>query len=176
MNLFQLSELLRASLERALGSAQVHLGPPQVGDTPDRQPEIYVIAVGYEDFGGVTLEGSQISLRPLVVDSQAKGFAEERPGRLVVEVLVLALDYQQMHKLCGVIAIQTLRVLESAHVVILSEAPKKGGHMRFTDFHTSLFNSKYSSEPLAKRQPYSGKLIFHLDGFLHVQAMQPDPR
>ncbi|MEA3334300.1 MAG: hypothetical protein U9R25_00205 [Chloroflexota bacterium] len=175
MNMIQLAKQLRASLERVFGSAAlVRLGPPQVDEIPDRRAVVFVIPIGYRDFGGVTADGARITRRPAALDSPAEGFAEERPGRLVVEIRCLAADYQQMHKLCSAIGVQVLRVLESTRTVTLSQAPDDAGYLRFADFQASLYEQAFSSEPLERRQPHSARLVFHLDGFLHVQMKDPN--
>lgn len=173
MNMIQFSEELRISLERALGSAaHVRLDPPQMEETPDQRAIVYVIPICFQDLGGITVDGARISRRALTGEAPAAGFAEERPGRLIVEVRCLVADYWQLHELCSVVGVEALRCLESTRTVTLSEAPHDGGHLRFTDFQVSLHEERFISEPVEERRPYWARLIFHLDGFLHVRVIR----
>jgi hypothetical protein len=173
MNMIQLGDQLKIALERALGStAHVFLGPPQKEEIPEQQAAVYVMPAGYQDLGGITLDGAQIGRRPLAGQVPAAGFAEERPGRVIVEVGCLVSDYRQLHELCSVIGVEALRSLESTRAVTLSEAPDDGGYLRFADFQASLHEERFICEPFEQEHPYWARLIFHLDGFLHVQVVR----
>jgi len=181
MNLDPIEALLLPSLKRLLGrKVDVVPGPAAAPALGGMRPMVFVHARSFADGGGITPEGDRVARRPLR-EGRMKGFAEERPGRIVIEVTCLAQAYRTVKDLSGVISPQVLRSLESLTELAVGKLPNGQARLTFADFAASLAGAEFRREGDDDIAWHVGRLVFHLEGFLHVRVtgrggLAPKPR
>lgn len=161
MNLDRIEDVIVPSLKRLLGRkvavVQGPLASPKLGGM---QPMVFVHAAAFEDDGA----GERRPVR----EGRYRGFAEERPGRIVVEVSCLSAAYATMKDLCTAISPQVLRSLEYEREFEVGQLPNRTVRLAFRDFTAGLARSDYVRVDEGEVSYHLARLEFHLEGFLHV--------
>jgi hypothetical protein len=168
MNLDRVEALLVPPLKRLFGrKVQVVAGPVSSPALAGMQSMVFVHARTFLDGDGITREGAHVARRPLT-EGRLKGFAEERPGRIVVDVTCLAQAYSTVKDLSGVISPLVLRSLESVTEIPVGALPNSSVRLVFADFAASLAGAEFVRHEEGDLAWHLGRLSFNLDGFLHV--------
>lgn len=169
MNLGLLEGLLLPAVQRAVASrATARAGPPVRGPTTGMKFDVWVHAARFEDLGGVTPEGARAARHPVRVDSRRRGFAEERPARIHIEITCTGPVHAGVQEICGLIPPPVLLALETMAPPELSGSDGGGVDLRFGDF-TAAVASVTSQHIQTDRGAYFiGMVGFQLEGFLHV--------
>ena len=183
MNLDPIEALLLPPLKRLLGrKVEVVPGPAASPALGGMRPMVFVHARSFTDRDGITREGGRITRRP-VTEGRLKGFAEERPGRIVVEVTCLAQAYRTVKDLSGAISPQVLRSLESVREFSAGELKNRSVRLAFADYSACLAGAEFVRHEEDDLAWHVGRLSYHLDGFLHVTVTnrggllkKPSPR
>lgn len=116
----------------------------------------------------MTLDGVAIARRAVGSGESTSGFAEERPGRIVVDVICTAPAYRQMQRLSAPATTSVLLALETLRSIPLAGSGTQEVNLDFANISPSLHSCTYRKETADDRDRFSGELRFHLDGFLHV--------
>lgn len=170
MDLGLIESQVQAALRRSLGPAAVVLcGPPVSGPTTCLRAEVFVHAVAFQDFGGVTAEGAHSARRPWSPVAGASGYAEERPGRIVVEVTCVTASLRQAQRLCGQLAAPLLVALETLPAPVLAGRHGDALELRFADSQAVLAAVQASRLVDGAVVCHHGRIVVHLDGFLHLR-------
>lgn len=164
-------KFLEDRLKRLLGK-QILLtrGPfvaPKFGGI---RPEVYFHVSKFEDFGGVTADGAFIARRLVKGTSTLKGFAEERPGRMIVTVTCLSGSYDILQEVLKTVSPSVLLGLEQVPGFSLGSLPGDAVQLRFDEFNACLSSADLRSESSEEFPYFRGTLIFHLNGFIHVRV------
>ncbi len=164
-------KLLEARLKRVLGK-QILLtrGPFVVSKFGGIRPEVYFHVSKLEDFGGITVDGAKISRRSVKGPSSLKGFAEERPGRIIVTVTCLSGSYDILQEVLKTISPSVLLGLEQVPGFSLGSVQGDAVQLRFDDFQACLASAELDSEANEKFSYFCGNLVFYLDGYIHVRV------
>ncbi len=164
---------LEARLKRLLGK-QVLLtrGPLVVSQFSGIRPEVYFYVSKLEDFGGITAEGAVIARRAVKGPSPFKGFEEERPGRMIVQVICLSSSYDILQELLRMVLPSVLLGLEAVPGFSLGSLPRDTVQLRFDEFRACLVSAEVNAESGGEYSYLRGTLVFHLDGFIHVRVTE----
>lgn len=166
-----IEKILEDRLKRVLGK-QILLtrGPFVVPNFGGIRPEVYFHVSKLEDFGGVTADGARIARRSVKGPSTLKGFAEERPGRMILTVTCLSGSYDILQEVLRTVSPSVLLGLEQAPGFSLGSLPGDTVQLRFDEFNACLASADLRSENSEKFSYFLGSLIFHLNGFIHVHV------
>lgn len=171
MNMEKIDSLLVTRLRRVLKrEARLVKGPPGLTATAWFKPEVFVHSSTFEDFGGATPEGTHTARRTVTLPPSFKGFAEERPGRIVVEIHCFAAAYALVQKLCALITPTALLALELLPEIPLVATLDNSVQLTFTDFSAHIQTSSFSCNQKEEVLYYCGHTVFYLNGFLHVKV------
>jgi hypothetical protein len=169
MNLGVIEAQLLPAVRRAVGSrAAVRAGPPVYGPVTGMKFDVWVHAARFEDLGGVTAEGAVTARRPLRLPSGQRGFAEERPARIVLEVTCTGPTCEGVQSIYGDLPPPVLLALETMPHPELSGLPNGSITLRFADFGAVTGSAAIVHRMAGDASYFAGILAFHLDGFLHV--------
>ncbi len=164
-------KLLEDRLKRLFGKKiLLTRGPFVVSKFGGIRPEVYFHVSRLEDFGGMTVDGAKISRRSVKGPSSLKGFAEERPGRLIVTVTCLSGSYDILQEVLKTISPSVLLGLEQVPGFSLGSLQGDAVQLRFDDFQACLASAELDSETNEKFSYFRGTLIFHLNGYIHVRV------
>ncbi len=164
-------KLLEARLKRLFGkNILLTRGPFVVSKFGGIRPEVYFHVSKLEDFGGITVDGANISRRSVKGPSTLKGFAEERPGRMIVTVTCLSGSYDILQEVLKTISPSVLLALEQVPGFSLGPSQSDAVQLRFDDFQACLASAELNSETTEKFSYFRGTLIFHLNGYIHVRV------
>jgi len=168
MNLDSIESLLVPPFQRLFrGKVDVFQGPAAPPALGGMRPALHVHASRFEDFGGVTDDGAHIARRP-AKEGRFRGFAEERPGRIVVEISCLATRYATVQEICATVSPLALRTLESKETFALGELANRSVRLSFADFTAHLSRAEFERKQEKDFALHCGRLEFHLNGFLHA--------
>jgi len=168
MNFDGIESRLVADLQRSLGrGVAVRAGPEVTLALGGMEPTVFVHAARFDDAGGVTAEGAHISRRP-VRDGRRSGIAEERPGRISVEVVCIAAAYKTVKELSTTIAPVSLLALTRERQVLVGDSGKGAVRLKFSDFTASIASAETCVRVENDLRYHRGQLRLRLDGFLHV--------
>ena len=171
MNMEKIESLLVTRLKRVLKrDARLVKGPPVLSAAAWFKPEVFVHSSTFEDFEGLTPEGTHTARRVVTLPPSFKGFAEERPGRILVEIYCFAATYALVQKLCALITPTALLSLESLPEIPLADTLNDSVKLTFTDLSAHIKTSSFSYKQQEENLCYFGHTVFHLDGFLHVKV------
>jgi hypothetical protein len=169
MNLGVIEARLLPAVRRVVGSrAAVRAGPPVVSAVTGMKFDVWVHAARFEDFGGVTAAGAATARRPVRLAGGQRGFSEERPGRIVVEIICTGPTCDGVQELCGDLAPALLLALETMPHPELAGSPAGGTSLRFADFGAVTGSAAIALRTAGDAAYFAGVIAFHLDGFLHV--------
>ena len=164
-------KLLEDRLKRLFGKKiLLTRGPFVLSKFGGIRPEVYFHVSKLEDFGGITVDGAKISRRSVKDRSSLKGFAEERPGRLIVTVTCLSGSYDILQEVLKTISPSVLLGLEQVTGFSLGSLQGDAVQLRFDDFQACLASAELDSETNEKFSYFRGTLVFHLNGFIHVRV------
>jgi hypothetical protein len=167
MNLDRIESALVPSLKRFLGrKIEVVAGPVFSPPLGGMQPMVFVHAQSFEDGGGVTPEGARTARRP-VSEKRNKGYAEERPGRILLEITVLARVYDTVKRLCHGLSPFVLRALAAEEEYPVGELKNRSVRLAFADFEVNIGSAAFDRVEEAEVVYHAGRLTFRLDGYLH---------
>jgi len=174
MDLGPIETRVQAALQRSIGPGAVLMcGPPVGGPTTGLRAEVFVHAVGFQDFGGITAEGARSARRPWSPVAGASGYAEERPGRIVVEVTCVTASLRLTQRLCGQVAAPLLVTLETLPALVLAGHHGEAQELRFADSHAVLAAVRASRQVDGAVVCHQARIVVHLDGFLHLRLAVP---
>ena len=164
---------IEAFVERRLRQAvgkrvRITRGPVVLAKSGALRPEIFIHAANLEDFKGVTADGAHTTRRPAKGPGTFWGYQEERPGRIVLVVSCMAGTYETTQELCKSILPAALLSLETLPRTLLGSLLDDSVHIHFDDFVPSLYSAEFGVGVNEGNSIYSGRLVFHLDGFIHV--------
>lgn len=162
------AELLPAVRRAVAGHVAVRAGPPMYGASTGLKFDVWVHAARFEDLGGITAEGAVTGRRPVRLPSNLRGFAEERPARIVVEVTCTGPTCAGVQTVCGSVPPAVLLALETMPHPELSSLPIGRSILRFADFTATVSASALSHRLDGEAAYFVGVVSFRLDGFLHV--------
>jgi hypothetical protein len=169
MNLGVIEEPLLPAVKRAVGArAAVRAGPPVLGPVTGMKFDVWVHAARFEDFGGVTADGAVTARRPIRLPSGQRGFAEERPARIVVEVTCIGPTRDGVQAICGDLPPAVLLALETMPHPELAGLPNGSIALRFADFGAVTGAAAIEHRTSGEASYFAAVIAFHLDGFLHV--------
>jgi hypothetical protein len=134
---------------------------------------VFVHALRFEDYGGVTLDGARTGRQP-VRKGRVAGFTEARPGRIVIEVVAVATPLARVQALAGRITPAVLLALAGERSFSMGESANRLVSLRFTDFSPSLALAETSRVVEDDVEYHTGRLVFHLEGFLHLLVTKQD--
>jgi hypothetical protein len=175
MNLGIIESRLLPAVERAIaGRAGVRAGPPLLSSVTGLKFDVWVHAARFEDFGVVTADGAVIARRPVEFEPNLSGFAEERPGRITIEITCTGPNLGQVQAICGDVPPEVLIELETMPYPALSTSPDESVILRFADFNPAVGSATFSSHGDGDAFYYVGVVTFRLDGFLHVTVTRPN--
>jgi hypothetical protein len=171
MNLGVIEAHLLPGVQRMVGKqGRVLAGPPLYSAATGIRAEVWVHAARFEDRDGVTLDGVRTARRPLRLPSGVRGFEEERPALIVLEVTCTGPTLASVQWLCGAIPPVVLPVLETMPHPELSSLPNGSVALRFANFTAALSGVEVSHRAVGDATFFAGLLTFRLNGFLHVRV------
>jgi len=130
--------------------------------------EVWVHALRFEDLSDPSTTGPLGTRRSLELTGGELGFAEERPGRIAIEITCTGHAYDTLGEICAAIPPAVLIALETMPDPILAGLPDGSVVFRFGD-RTSALGSAMTSRPAIGDATYfSAAMEFHLEGHLHV--------
>jgi hypothetical protein len=144
----------------------VVVGPRTPSSTAWAKPEIYVQLSRFDDWEGVSVEGARTARRPL--PDSTPGYAEERPGRIVLEIEVCASAYAHVQGIRETLVAPMLSHLESIDAMTVSAAART--KIVFRDFVPVLDQFAVVLHADGDGVLYSGRIRFNFDGFMHVRV------
>lgn len=175
VNLGVIESRLLPAVERAVAArAGVRAGPPLVSAVAGLKFDVWVHAARFEDFGGVTVEEAVIARRPVQFKPNLRGFAEERPGRITIEITCTGPSLSHVQAICGALPPEVLIELETMPYPDLSVLSDESVILRFADFNPALRSVTFSSHSVGDAFYFTGVVTFRLDGFLHVTLTRPN--
>jgi hypothetical protein len=170
MKLGAIETLLLPAARRAVGQlASVHAGPPVITPATGLKPQVFLHAARYEDLGGVTADGARVARRPLRLPANLEGYAVERPARLVVEATCFGPTHELLGRLCAELTPALLLGLETLPDPVLAVLSNDSVRLQFADFSAVLRSAETHWRREGDAAYYVARLVFHLDGFLHVR-------
>ncbi len=174
MTLEAIERLVIASLHGVLGDqADVRQGP--VGTLPlgGLRETIFAHAVRFDDHRGIAGDGSGVGRRR-VRRGRVAGIAEERPGRVVIEVTTIATAHARVLALSRRISPTVLLALASEREFHVGESANRLATLTFSDFSPSLDQSETRRTEEGDVAYHTGRLVFHLEGTLHILLTRQD--
>ena len=174
MTLEAIERLVVTSLSRVIGQ-QADVRPGPVGPLPlgGMRETIFAHAVRFEDHRGIAADGARIGRRR-VRKGRVAGIAEERPGRVVIEVSTLATAHARVQALSRLISPTVLLALASEREFNVGESANRLASLTFSDFSPSLNSSESRRMEDGEVAYHAGRLVFHLEGTLHVLLTRQD--
>jgi hypothetical protein len=169
MNLGAIESRLLPAVQKAVaGHAVARAGPPVRSTVTGMKFDVWVHAASFQDLGRLTAEGAATARRPVRLGTNLRGFAEERPARIVIEITCTGPTAAGVQTVCGAVPPAVLLALETMPHPELSSLPNESVLLRFADF-TAAVSAATTSHCLAGDAGYfEGVVTFQLDGFLHV--------
>lgn len=168
MNFDGIETRLLADLKRTLGrGASVIAGPAVTPVLGGMEPTVFVHAGRFIDNGGVTADGARVTRRP-VREGRRSGIAEERPGRICVDVTCVATAYKTVKDLSTLIAPRSLLSLTVAREFPVGQLANGSVKIAFADFAPSIALSESFVKEETDFRYHAQRLVFQLDGFLHT--------
>lgn len=165
--------LLRALRARIGGDIDWSAGPPWRGHATGLRAQVFVHAAGYSDAGGVTADGAHTARQPVTLPGGVSGFAEQRPGRIDIEVSCLCAQHAQAQQLAGLAVPVLLEALETLAPPLLSDPLDTTRRLRFAD-HSAHLHAQRSQRVLHDCVAAAEVVLtLRLDGFLHVLMARP---
>lgn len=172
MRLGDIETHLEAALHAVVGNmATIWRGPPIIRTSTGLKPELFIHATRFLDMGGAGQDGGRITRRPLTV---GRGYAEERPVHIDVEITCISPAYELLLDMCAVTTPPVLTALQTLPPPLLAGLPETGVELRFADFVAAPQSSETYYREMPNGAWYEGKLVFRLDGFLHIRLARPD--
>jgi hypothetical protein len=169
MNLGVIEGQLLPAVRRAVGSrAAVRPGPAVYTSVTGMKFDVWVHAARFEDLGGVTADGAATARRPVRLPPGQRGFAEERPARIVLEVTCTGPTCEGVQSICGDLPPAVLLALETMPHPELSGLPNGSITLRFADFGAVTGGAAVTHRTGGDASYFAGVITFHLNGFLHV--------
>lgn len=169
MNLGPIETLLTEKLRRLLRKqAEVIAGPVFPLALGGMQETVFVHAARFEDHDGITADGATIARRPIRI-GRYSGFAEERPGLVVVEATCIATTYSRVKALCEEITPEILLALACEREYEVGASDNRRSSLKFTDFQAYLNRVETIRREDDDVVFHLERLVFHIKGALHVQ-------
>jgi hypothetical protein len=137
------------------------------------RPEIYLQLSTFYDSEGFTDDGAHCVRRP--VDSDSRSYAEERPGRIVLEVEICASEYAHVQRIRERLLAPLLSHLETLRELQVSSAVDGSTALVFRDFVATVDHFSIVAHPEDDAVLYAGQIGVNFDGFLHVQVRVDAP-
>ncbi len=164
-----LGKKLGTELRKVLGrTVEVVEGPYQPPPLGGLRSMLFVAVDSFVDHGGITQEGARSAPAPIPGGTVA-GVREERPGRMTVTIACVSLSFPAVQELCATAAPAGLEVLAGVRSISLGSTEDRTCTLEFRDISASLHAVTFRTEPDKDRPFYLGSIVFHLDGFLHVE-------
>jgi len=169
VNLAVIESHLRPAVQSAVGDlATVRLGPPVLSTVTGMRFEVWVHAQRFEDLSSIPTTGAVSARRPLELVGDVHGFAEERPGRIHVEITCTGPAYDTLATICAAIPPAVLPVLETMPHPLLASLPDESVTLRFGDCTAAVHSAITLRRTVEDASYFSALLDFRLDGFLHI--------
>ena len=169
MNLGIVEDYLLRALQSRLGTdVEMRAGPAFCGPATGLRAQVFVHAVAFSDFGGVTAEGARTSRQPVALDGGASGFTEQRPGAIDIDVSCICAQHGQAQVLAGLVVPVLLEALETLAPPLLSDPADATRRLRFGDHQAhvrALRSLRLVHDCVGAAQVV---LSLRVDGFLHV--------
>ena len=161
----QLEKRLRKILDKDI---LLSIGPFVIRKYTGIQPEVNIHAGKLTDFEGRMEDGAMVARKPVQGPSSYKGFEEDRPGRIEISITCTTGNYKLLQDICSQLSISVLAELQMLPKIPLGVSKKDTEKLEFVDFNKSLHSIKFTYEDGTDHAFFKGKLIFHLNGFIHV--------
>ncbi|MEJ2595254.1 MAG: hypothetical protein P8100_09060 [bacterium] len=161
----QLEKRLRKILDKDILLSK---GPFVVKKYTGIQPEVNIHAGKLIDFEGRMDDGARVARKPVQGHSTFKGFEEDRPGRIKIAITCTSGNYKLLQNICSKLSVSVLSELQLLPKIPLGASGKDTEKLEFVDFTKTLHRIKFTHEQGADHAFFKGKLIFHLNGFIHV--------
>ena len=169
MNLNPVEALLVRNLQQTLKKqADVHIGFPTGKSLAWAMPEVFVRASSFDDLSETDNPDNGIARRAVEFKKSFKGFVEERPSRIAVNIDCISSSYQHTQKLCENVLAASMPVLQALPHILLSANPGQSVKLVFKDFNCSLNSYLLDVLEIEESIHYCGRLKFNMDGFLEV--------
>lgn len=169
MNLGIFEDHLLPVVRAAVASrARAHAGPPVRIATTGMKFDVWVHAIRFEDRDGLTGEGARTSRRPVTVAGGLRGYAEERPATIHIEISCTGPTHPGVQELCGLLPAVVLPALETMPPPELGITSRAGVRLRFDDFLATVARTESTHVIVDSARYFEGKVSFRLHGFLHV--------
>jgi hypothetical protein len=166
---------LDAAIRKAAGAdADIIQGCYQPPALAGLRPTIFLSVSSFEDEGALTREGSRTARAPL--GTEAPGYLEHRPGRLLVHIDCVGPSHPAVLAQCAGLAPVALVALGALTAVSFGATAAKDCVLEFRDFSASLHGLVFRTEPDRDRPFSRGTIAIRLDGFLHARMERPKPR
>jgi hypothetical protein len=165
--------VLRALRARIGGDIDWSNGPPRRGQATGLRAQVFVHAASYTDAGGVTADGAHTARQPVTLPGGARGFAEQRPGAIDVEISCLCAQHGQAQQLAGLVVPVVLEALETLAPPLLSDPLDATRRLRFADHRAHLHAQR--SQRLLNDAVAAAEVVLtvRLEGFLHLLLARP---
>jgi hypothetical protein len=172
MDFLKIETALTSIVRKQLGgAAKVASGPMGNPSFSRTKIHVHVHVKEFHDFGGITADGAHIGRRHLSKPPDLSGYAEERNGRIVGEIIIAAPNHSTPARLCGVLAPEVLSSLSRLKSVQLGQSADKNSSLIFSDF-TAHLNSVKSELVNSRKSYHAGIIEFYIDGFLHIKVFR----
>jgi hypothetical protein len=172
MDFLKIETVLASMVRKQLGgAAKVANGPVGTLSFSRTKIHVNVHVKEFNDFGGITADGAHIARRHLSKPPDLSGYAEERNGRIVGEIIVAAPNHSTPARLCGILAPEVHSTLNRLKSIQLGQSADKNSSLIFSDF-TAYLNRVSSERVISRKAYHAGIIEFYLDGFLHVKVLR----
>lgn len=169
MNLGVIEAQLLPAVQQAVGAqVRTQAGPPVTSAVTGMRVDVWVHAARFEDFPGTSSRGPGTARRPVQFRQDLRGFVEERPGRIVIDITCTGPTYASVQKVCGALPPPVLLALETMPHPELSSLPDGSVLLRFADFGAVVGTTSVSHRVSGDAAYFEGLVTFQLEGFLHV--------
>lgn len=174
MTLDGVEAVLVARIQDAVGRAvDVRSGPVTALPLGGMRETIFAHAVRYEEQKSSDPEGNRIGKWPFR-KGRVAGFEEVRPGRVVIEVSTIANTHARVQALSRLVSPAVLLVLTTERSFNVAESANRLVSLTFSDFNPGLSLSGTQWTREGEVSYFTGRLVFHLEGSLHVLVTRQD--
>jgi hypothetical protein len=150
----------------------VYSGPRGPKTTAWAQPEIYVTLAAFADRSDDADAGASPARRGSRDEGTLAGYAEERPGRVVLEVEICAAEYRHSQAIRELVVAPLMVHLESIRELRVSRTGDGSATLAFRDLVPSLHKLTAGADREDDHAMFCSRIEFHIDGFLHVRVMR----
>lgn len=169
MNLSVIEQHVAPGLRRALArSAPLVLGPPVIGTVTGLKPQVFLHAARLVDGGGVAEDGARIARHRVTVPPYFRGFTEDRPARISIEVTCTSPSLDLLNRLLALVPPPVLLALERMPAQKLTSYPNRSVTLEFRDFVAHLARVESARTSAEEQAWFSGVVEFSLDGFVRT--------